>query len=272
MKSQILANDSNYNFHSLLKKVKKPFNKQVKQYLSNACYNLAQLKSLEDSDITEQIIYDSFKQIERAFWYYNDNIKSPVNRFRNLYTFSTYLCASIPSDRLTKYIRQYHLICSKIPVAGVILISQGSPRILMVKNTFSNSWSYPKGKIEPGETPKTTAVRECLEETGYDISERIECAPCICFRQNNKTVYLFIIDDIPYNYRFKARNKHEISNIQWKVISDDFATNRNYNKQISLSYKYICKFLQSNNIPYRSSIRETVINCRPEESEGLLGA
>ena len=266
MKSRCVTDEQ---FSSLIKKVKKSCNKQIKYHLYIAYCNLVQLKSLEASAISDQVIYDSFRQIERAFWFYNDNVKKPYNRFRNLYTFSNYLCSTISKDHMTKYIRQYHLICSQIPVAGVILICQGNPRILMVKNTFSNCWSFPKGKIEPGETPKNTAIRECLEETGYDISDRIDSAPCICFQQNNKKVHLFIINNVPYDYSFKAHNKHEIANIQWKVISDDFATNKSYNKQISISYKYICQFLQSNNIPYRSSIRETVTNCRPEGPEEL---
>jgi 8-oxo-dGTP diphosphatase len=31
-------------------------------------------------------------------------------------------------------------------------------------------WEFPGGKIQPGETPETAAVRECLEETGLAVT------------------------------------------------------------------------------------------------------
>ncbi|MEL9991150.1 MAG: bis(5'-nucleosyl)-tetraphosphatase [Thermoproteus sp.] len=31
-------------------------------------------------------------------------------------------------------------------------------------------WDFPKGNIEPGETPEQTALREVKEETGLDVS------------------------------------------------------------------------------------------------------
>ncbi len=31
-------------------------------------------------------------------------------------------------------------------------------------------WSFPGGAIEPGETPEVAAIRETLEETGYQVT------------------------------------------------------------------------------------------------------
>jgi len=53
---------------------------------------------------------------------------------------------------------------------GVILISRkenAEDRFLIVRqNNNTKSWSFPKGHIEEGETPKETALRELEEETG----------------------------------------------------------------------------------------------------------
>ena len=46
--------------------------------------------------------------------------------------------------------------------------------MLLVQGFWSkNSWGFPKGKVNEGEDPARCAVREVLEETGYDISSII---------------------------------------------------------------------------------------------------
>jgi 8-oxo-(d)GTP phosphatase len=46
--------------------------------------------------------------------------------------------------------------------------AKGNLRVLIAHRPRYDDWSLPKGKAERGETPEVTALREVLEETGYD--------------------------------------------------------------------------------------------------------
>ena len=41
--------------------------------------------------------------------------------------------------------------------------------VLLVHRPRYYDWTFPKGKLEPGETMRDGAVRELQEETGYDV-------------------------------------------------------------------------------------------------------
>jgi len=46
---------------------------------------------------------------------------------------------------------------------GVVFNARGEVLLIRDRNGF---WVFPKGHLEPGETPEAAAVREVLEETG----------------------------------------------------------------------------------------------------------
>ncbi len=54
-----------------------------------------------------------------------------------------------------------------IAAAGVVVSRKGE--VLLVHRPKYDDWSFPKGKIDPGEHVTTAAVREVAEETGLDI-------------------------------------------------------------------------------------------------------
>ena len=54
-------------------------------------------------------------------------------------------------------------------VAAGAVVSRKGPEVLLVHRPKYDDWSFPKGKLDPGEHVTTAAVREVAEETGLDV-------------------------------------------------------------------------------------------------------
>jgi len=53
--------------------------------------------------------------------------------------------------------------------AGGVLLEGASVLLILMRNLEgSKVWTFPKGHLEPGETPQAAALREVAEETGFD--------------------------------------------------------------------------------------------------------
>jgi 8-oxo-(d)GTP phosphatase len=57
---------------------------------------------------------------------------------------------------------------SDVIAAGAVVTRKGG-EVLLVHRPKYDDWSFPKGKLDPGEHVTTAAVREVAEETGLDI-------------------------------------------------------------------------------------------------------
>jgi len=83
---------------------------------------------------------------------------------------------------------------------GVVMrVKNGSVEVLLIKDRFGH-WTWPKGHIDPGETPPDAAIREINEETGLtslDVVEEIGVQG-YCFNAGNrdiqKRVHIFLVE------------------------------------------------------------------------------
>src|SRR3954454_24592860 len=55
-----------------------------------------------------------------------------------------------------------------IVAAGAVVLRKG-PQVLLVHRPKYDDWSFPKGKLDPGEHVTAAGVREVAEETGLHV-------------------------------------------------------------------------------------------------------
>ena len=117
------------------------------------------------------------------------------------------------------------LTVAPIIAAGVLCwrVVDGEARVLIVRRTQYKDVSIPKGKLDPGETPPETAVRELLEETGVHASI---AAPFSDVRYlaggKPKVVHYWsseVLDDAAADVSgFKAND--EIAAVEWMPLAE----------------------------------------------------
>ena len=59
-----------------------------------------------------------------------------------------------------------------LAAGGIVLRRELPPRVAVVRLRKRDEWVLPKGKLDPGETPRAAAKREVLEETGHNVTVR----------------------------------------------------------------------------------------------------
>ena len=65
--------------------------------------------------------------------------------------------------------RQSH---TEVRAAGGLVVRDGDDgtEVLLVHRPRYDDWTFPKGKVDPGESDEDAAIREVEEETGYRCS------------------------------------------------------------------------------------------------------
>ena len=58
----------------------------------------------------------------------------------------------------------------EVRAAGGVVwrVTEGHPEVVLVHRPKYGDWTFPKGKLDPGETDEHAALREVLEETGLE--------------------------------------------------------------------------------------------------------
>ena len=111
---------------------------------------------------------------------------------------------------------------SNVVAAGALLwrVEKGELKIAIIHRSRYNDWSWPKGKLDKGETIAQAAVREIREETGLKISLGVHLAEINYQLPSgvNKEVHYWaaqVSDKALANSKFKP--SEEVAKVDWKT-------------------------------------------------------
>lgn len=113
----------------------------------------------------------------------------------------------------------------RILAAGALCWRTGSSglEVLLIHRPKHGDWSWPKGKVDPGESLAACAVREVAEETGYHIRLGVPLPPARYVVGKNVLKYTgfwtaHITDATPFTGG--PVDSREVDNTQWLPVAE----------------------------------------------------
>jgi mRNA-decapping enzyme subunit 2 len=167
-----------------------------------------------------------FFQIEQCYWFYEDFYADQFAHLAHvkLNDFARQMFAHCPllrplAHQCDELFQDFKTYQRQVPVVGCILMNPSRTKLLLVRNWKGTSWSFPRGKVNQGETDTECARREVQEECGYDVGEDgLRGSLYLEFVQNEQRVRMYICTNVPEDFTFAPQTRKEISLIQWFAI------------------------------------------------------
>ncbi|XP_074545800.1 m7GpppN-mRNA hydrolase isoform X2 [Halichoeres trimaculatus] len=162
-------------------------------------------------------------QIELAHWFYLDFCmqNTPGAPHCGIRDFAKAVFQHCPfllphGEDVQKVLEQWKEYKMGVPTYGAIILDETLENALLVQGYLAKSgWGFPKGKVNEDEAPHDCAVREVLEETGFDIKNRICKDVYIEQKITDQLVRLYIIPGVSKDTKFNPKTRKEIRNIEW---------------------------------------------------------
>ena len=105
--------------------------------------------------------------------------------------------------------------------AGGVIVRQtarGATEVLLVHRPHRQDWTFPKGKVEPGETDAACALREVEEETGLRcaLGDELPTISHLDQRRRHKVVRYWVMRPIGG----EAGPHNEVDAVRWLSVPD----------------------------------------------------
>jgi ADP-ribose pyrophosphatase YjhB (NUDIX family) len=169
-----------------------------------------------------------FFQVEAAHWFYDDFYRVehkhlPALRIKEFTQAFVRRCPTLKSalklkddEAVTAALNSFTKYKRQVPVCGCILLNKEMNECVLVKGWIAGSnWGFPKGKINAGEPELDCAVREVLEETGFDARQHVTEGDFLEHTTASQRTRLYVARDVPCDFAFATQTRKEISEIKW---------------------------------------------------------
>ncbi|KAL3865757.1 hypothetical protein ACJMK2_043114 [Sinanodonta woodiana] len=214
-----------------------------------------------------------FFQIEQAHWFYLDFYcaDSPELKTCGIKDFSGQIFKHCPSlsghaQEVEKIMGDFKSYKMTVPTYGAIMLDPDMKYCLLVQGFYTKaSWGFPKGKINAEESPEDCAVREVLEETGFDVKELLKPENYLESQRSDQLTRLYIINGVPLTTKFQPRTRKEIKSLQWFPIDALPAHKKDLTSKMQLNMNPNCFFMV---IPFVKPLRKWIYNKNnPQEAQ-----
>ncbi|XP_075237251.1 m7GpppN-mRNA hydrolase-like [Lycorma delicatula] len=182
-------------------------------------------------------------QVELAHWFYLDFYCTEENgklKPCGMKEFTTHIFQHIPylrqfANSIDGVLEQWRDYKQNVPTFGAILLNEELTHVLLVQSYWARtSWGFPKGKVNKEEDPTKCAVREVLEETGFDISKMINANDYIESNVNDQLIRLYIVTGISIDTKFQPQTRNEIKAVEWFLLSDLPSTKKDMTPKLKI--------------------------------------
>lgn len=186
--------------------------------------------------------------LEQGHWFYADELMKsyglPDLKFHKFLQLIKNTYRILPEYTVNELKYQYGLYKKKIPVRGGILLNRTLDKVLLVTNITKKNFGFPQGKANEMETAEECAVREVLEEVGYDISALL--VPGDFIETDYGLTKLFIVSGVPEHFEFHTLTQGEIGSIEWVPLTEiqnisGLQSNQYTNYRFNKVYKFLSK-------------------------------
>ena len=160
------------------------------------------------------------------------------------------------SNNVDDILNKWKVFKHAVPTNGAIILDESMRHVLLVQGFWSKaSWGFPKGKVFEEETEAQCAIREVLEETGYDITSHLNEEEYLQININDQTIRLYLIKNVSKQQKFEPKTRREIKEVRWFAI-DDLPVHRKDNRSKNkLGYSPNSFFMV---IPFVKSLKDYI--------------